>query len=102
MTLLICVFGAIISTVIWYNSYPDKKKTGTLCLIYWGASIMWFVDTVVEYLEIGADYFTPSLSDMINDSFLGLSVIALGLMIWLAVLFVKDPEGRIKAALKKE
>ena len=36
---------------------------------------------------------------MINDSYLGLSVVALGLIIWLIVLLVKDPDGKIRAAL---
>ena len=101
MTLLITVFAAIISTIIWYKSQDDSMKTGTLCLIYWGASLMWFVDAVAEYIEAGAGYFTPSAADMLNDSYLGLSVVALGLLIWLAVLLVKDPCGKVRGILKK-
>jgi hypothetical protein len=76
-------------------------KLGTLSLMYWGASIMWFVDAVVEYIEMGAEYFTPSTTDMINDAFLGLSVSAFGLIIWLVILFVKDPQDVVKKALTK-
>ena len=36
---------------------------------------------------------------MINDSYLGLSVVVLGLIIWTVVLLVKDPEGKVRAAL---
>lgn len=47
MTLLITVFAAIISTVVWY--VPDSNmKLGMLSLI-------WLVDAFVEYIEIGAD-----------------------------------------------
>jgi len=102
MTLLTTVFAAIIATVIWYNKAPnDNMKTGILCLMYWGASIMWLVDSVVEYLEIGAEFFAPAFSDMINDLYLGLAVVALGLVIWLVILLIKDPQGKIKAMLTK-
>lgn len=101
MTLLITVFAAIIATVVWYVKENDMKL-GVLCLMYWGASIMWFVDAVVEYLEIGAEYFTPAAADMLNDSYLGLSVVALGLIIWLVILLIKDPKGKIKKMLLKK
>ena len=34
--------------------------------------------------------------------FLGLSVVALGLIIWLVILLVKDPKGVVKSALYKK
>jgi len=103
MTLLISAFAAIISTIVWYfNSKRKELKLSVLCFLFWGSTLMWFVDAVFEYAELGADYFTPSLSDMVNDSFLGLSVVALGLIIWLAVLLVKDPNGVVKSSLFKK
>ena len=36
---------------------------------------------------------------MLNDLFLGLSVVALALVIWLVVLLVKDPKGVVKKTL---
>ena len=36
---------------------------------------------------------------MLNDAFLGLAVVALGLIIWLVRLLIKDPRGVVKAAL---
>jgi len=102
MTLLTTVFAAIATTVIWYNKAPDDNmKTSILCLMYWGASIMWLVDAIVEYLELGAEFFTPAFEDMINDLYLGLSVVAFGLVIWLVILLIKDPQGKIKAMLTK-
>jgi hypothetical protein len=92
MTLLITVFAAIISTIVWYVSGKARElKTGILCYMYWGASLMWFVDAIFEYAELGAEYFTPAMEDMVNDAFLGFSAVALGLVIWVAVLLVKDP-----------
>ena len=103
MTLLISTFAACISTIVWYVKAPKSREyyVGLLCLMYWGASIMWLGDAIMEYMEIGAKYFTPKTGDMINDSFLGLSVVALGLIIWLIVLLVKDPKGVIRSMIKK-
>lgn len=103
MTLLITVFAAVISTIIWYKNAPqDKMKVSILCFMYWGASLMWFIDAVFEYAELKAEFFTPALEDMINDAYLGASVVALGLVVWLVILLVKDPQGRVKAALVKK
>ena len=74
MTLLIAVFAAVITTIIWYtNDKRSQLKLGTLALMYWGASLMWMVDAVV-----------------------GLSVVAFGLIIWLVILMVKDPLGVVR------
>ena len=100
MTLLITVFAAVISSIFWYNSKVDRKL-GTLALMYWGASLMWLVDAVAEYIELGAEFFEQAPADMINDAYLGLSVVALGLVIWFIILLVKDPEGKIKAKFAK-
>lgn len=100
MTLLTTVFAAIICTILWYKNAPkNEMKIGILCWMYWGASIMWFVDALFEYAELKAAYFTPAPADMLNDFYLGLSVVALGLIIWLVILLVKDPKGVVKAAL---
>lgn len=100
MTLLIAVFAAIITTIIWYmNDKRSQLKLGTLTLMYWGASLMWLVDAVVEYIELGAEYFTPAPADMLNDAFLGLSVVAFGLIIWIIILMVKDPLGVVRRTI---
>ena len=99
MTLLITVFAAVVSTAVWYTRPDSKMKTGMLALMYWGAALMWLVDAVVEYFEAGAEFFAPAAADMVNDAFLGASAVALGLVIWLIAVLVKDPNGTIKAAL---
>ena len=102
MTLLITVFAAIIVTVKWYNRKDDSMKLGMLCFMFWGASLMWLVDAIFEYAELKAEYFTPALKDMANDAFLGLSVVALALIIWLVRLLITDPKGSVRAALRKK
>ena len=103
MTLLTTVFAAIICTIIWYKGAPKSEmKVGTLCWMYWGASLMWLIDAVFEYAELGAEFFAPAPIDMLNDFYLGLSVVALGLIILLIILLVKDPKGVVKEALFKK
>ena len=78
MTLLTTVFAAIIATVVWYKGAPKSEmKVGALCWMYWGASLMWLVDAIFEYAELGAEYFAPAPVDMLNDFYLGFSVVAL-------------------------
>ena len=102
MTLLITIIAAVICTAVWYtNEKARKLNVSLLCFMYWGASLMWLVDAAAQYMEMGAEYFLPAASDMINDGFLGLSAAAFGMVIWLISVMVKDPDGVIKAALIK-
>lgn len=67
--------------------------------MFWGASVMWFVDLCFEYAELGSAVFSPTPLQILNDTYLGLSVIALALLIWILFLLVKDPKGVIKDRL---
>ena len=100
MTLLISVFAAVISTFVWYKNAPeDIYRVRTLCFMFWGASLMWLVDAVFEYVNNSASYFTPAPLDMLNDAFLGFAVIALGLVVWIVDLLVHDPKNVVKTAI---
>lgn len=103
MTLLITVIAAIIATIVWYaNEKRETYKLGTLSLIYWGASLMWFMDFIAEYSELHADYFVQEIADIINDSLLGISAVALGLVAWIVILIVKDPKDVLKKTFTKK
>ena len=103
MTLLISVFAALITTAIWYKKQPNcEMKLGILCWLFWGSSLMWLVDAIFEYAGLGAENFNPAPADLLNDLFLGLSVVALAMIIWLVVLLISDPKGVIKGKLLKK
>ncbi len=103
MCLIITVFCAVAATIAWYASAVARQlRVSVLCWLFWGAALMWLVDAAFEYAELGAKYFAPSAEDMLNDSFLGISVAALALVIWVAVLLVSDPRGVIRDALLKK
>ncbi len=102
MTLLITVFAAIVCTIVWYSSEKARElKISLLCWMFWGASLMWLGDAIFEYAEIKSEYFSPAPADMINDGFLGLSVIALAMVIWVAYILIKDPKGTVRGILFK-
>lgn len=103
MTLLITVFAAVISTALWYVRAPESRmRLGTLSLMYWGASLMWLVDAVFEFIELRSDFFTPAPADMLNDAFLGLSAVALGLVVWIAIVLIKNPRNVLKRILVRK
>ena len=102
MTLLISVFAAVFVTVKWYNRKNDDMQLGILVFMFWGASLMWLVDAIFEYAELGAEFFTPAAADMLNDFYLGLSVVAFAMIIWLVILLLKDPKGVIRGMLVKK
>ena len=83
------------TTIIWYVNAPeDKYKLSVLCFIYWGATLMWFVDHVMAYLTEGGDFFEITL----NAALLGIVVVLLGLLAWVIILLVKDPKGEFNVA----
>lgn len=101
MTLLLTLIAAVISSLIWYtNENARELKCGILCYMFWGASLMWMVDAIAEYIELGAEYFVPATADMINDAFLGISVITLALIIWVVYLLIKDPKQIVRKSIK--
>lgn len=100
MTLLFTVIAAVVATVIWYHKAPeDDMKIGTLSLMYWGAALMWLVDAIFEYSKQPAAFFSPAPKELLNDSFLGISVVVLGLVAWLVMVLIQDPRKVIPAVL---
>ena len=94
MTLLVTAAAAAVSTVVWYmNENRNLYRLGTLSLIFWGATLMWFVDFIAEYIELRANYFSPEPSEVLNDLILGLAAVVIGFIAWLIVLAFKDPKG---------
>ncbi len=97
MTLLLASLAAVISSIVWYLSKTARiLHIGTLSLMLWGASLMWLVDAIHEYITLGAAYFTPNAKVMMNDAFLGMSVVVLALVIWFVCVLIHDPMHVIK------
>ena len=89
MWLVILGYGAVIATALWYVS---KAKGEDLCLNYlatilWGAALMFFIDHLFSYIR--GEGFMEVSADAVA---LGFSLLLVALVIWLAILFIKDPK----------
>ena len=99
MWLIVTSLAAVITTAIWYIKAPeDKYKLGFLSLIFWGATLMWFVDHLMRYLMEGGEFLEINLSATI----LGLVVIIVALIIWEIALLRDDPKGVLKRIKRGE
>lgn len=98
MWLLLTALAALISTALWYVTVPnDKYKLGFLSLIYWGATLMWLVDHVIAYVQEGGKFFEVDA----DATGLALSVLILGLFIWLVRLLLSDPKRAVRALVRR-
>ena len=89
MHLLLSVFATEWSFSRFLRDKEKRYAYHIPCLFFLAASLMWLVDSVYEYLEKGTEIFTPAIQDLIQDGFLGLSVIALRILIWQGKLFLE-------------
>ncbi len=91
MWLLLTAAAAIAATVGSRLGAPgDRYHLGFLALIYWGATLMWLVDHVIAYVEEGGPFFDLSL----QATWIGLSVLVLGLLMWvIRLLFARRRAG---------
>ncbi len=97
MWLLLTALAAIVATALWYRSAPeDIYRLGFLSLMYWGATIMWLVDHVMAYAQDGGEFFEVNA----DATGLGLSVVVIGLLLWLTTLLISDPRGVLGKILK--
>lgn len=85
MCLLITALAAVITTIVWYMKIPNNpNKVGSLCLIYWGASLMWLVDAFFCLAE-----GKPFLNLSLNDALLGFTMVLCSLAAWVIILLLK-------------
>lgn len=97
MCLLITIFAALVFSFLWYtHAKNDSLLFKVPTAIFWGASLMWLIDAVFEYIELKEEFFQQPFADLLNDGILGLCVVAIGLVAWLVVLVVKDPKKVLK------
>ena len=97
MTLLVTLTAAVVSTIIWYfNNNRNRYKLGTLSLIYWGASLLWFIDFAAEYINLRSEYFNQSFENILSDSILGFTAVVIGLIAWVVIIIIKYPKNVFK------
>lgn len=88
MCLIITLFAAIVTTIVWYlQLLGNRYKISTLVFMYWGAALMWIVDGFFCMLKA-----EPFLDFSINDTLLGFTVVISGLIGWVIIL-IKDKKN---------
>jgi len=98
MWFIMTALAAVVTTIIWYIKAPeDKYKLGFLSLIFWGATVMWFVDHLMAYLAEREELFEINL----DATMLGLVVIIVALIVWKIALLLGDPKGVFKRVSKR-
>ena len=96
MTLLITVIAAVIATAVWYFKDDGSLQISALCFMFWGASLMWFVDGIFCVAE-GESFLDLSVS----DALLGFVIVISGLVVWVITLLYKDPKHVVKLLFAK-
>ena len=90
MCLILTLLAATVATLLWrYTPSGKTHRLGTLCLMYWGAALMWMVDGFFRLAE-GEPFFDMTL----NDALLGLLIIACGIVGWLLTLLWNRHKAR--------
>lgn len=92
MYFILTALAAILTTIVWYRISEDKYQLSTLCLIYWGAALMWFVDHVIAFLDEGGAFFELTL----DATLLGITVVLAGFFAWGITAVVKVTRGTLK------
>ncbi|MBP1758909.1 MAG: putative rane protein [Firmicutes bacterium] len=85
MCLLITGLTAAITTIIWFK-WPSncRAEAGELCLMFWGAFLMWLVD---GFFSLAAG--EPFLNLSLDDTLLGITVVLLGSAAWWVLFRLK-------------
>ncbi len=92
MWLIILAMAAVLSSAIWYSKAEnDVYMFKLLSLIFWGATIMAFIDRLMGYLMEGSEFIEMS----VEATVLGFILLLSALTVWEIILFIKDPKGAL-------
>ncbi|MDR1851188.1 MAG: hypothetical protein LBR21_00820 [Propionibacteriaceae bacterium] len=90
MTWILALLAAGVATAIRFAKPKSAYvQVGVLALMFWGATLMWTVDGIANL--IGGQAFIELIDQeaMLDDTLLGLSVLGLGIVLWLALVGYK-------------
>ena len=89
MTLLIVLIASVICTFAWRRkSSRPEMKTGLLCLIYWISFVLCSGEAVLKAIKYKEIPFSLSVGALIHDGYTGIGILAVGLILWLAIVIL--------------
>lgn len=95
MWLITSAIAAVISTALWYFKDDGRYKLHILSLIFWGATIMIFVDHAMGYYNdviLTGSEEGPFVEVSWQAFMLGIFLICIAIGIWEAYLIYKNPK----------
>ena len=102
MWLIILAIAAVISTALWYFKDDGRYRLEILSLIFWGATVMVFVDHAMAIVE---DAFAGREVEFIEISpsafLLGVFLVCMGIALWEVYLLLKKPRGSVSGERAK-
>ena len=94
MCLILTFFAAVLTSFVWYKKDRlNTYKVGTLALMFWGASLMWLVDSMFAVFN-GEAFFDISF----DDTKLGALIIICGVAMWLIILAISRSKRKLLQA----
>ena len=103
MWLIASAIAAIIATTLWYFKDDGRYKLEVLSLIFWGTTIMVFVDHAMGYFNdvIAAGLEGGEFVEVSWQAFmLSILLVCIGIGLWQAYLIYKYPKNMPKRSYK--
>ena len=102
MWLIILAVAAVTSTALWYFKDNGRYGLEILSLIFWGATVMVFVDHAMGIVE---DAFAGHEVEFIEVSpsafLLGVFLVCMGVALWEVYLLLKKPRRVVRERTAK-
>lgn len=95
MWLITSAIAAVTATMLWYFKDDGRYKLDVLSLIFWGTTIMVFVDHMMGYFNdvIAAGLESGEFVEVSWQAFmLSILLLCIGIGLWEAYLIYKNPK----------
>lgn len=94
MTLLTVIAAAVICIAARLRKSCDKNSgIGLLCVILCFEAAVISGVTVFDFIKNDRAFSVPSAGQMLRDAYLGLGIVAVGLIVWLIINFIKNKKS---------
>jgi len=100
MWLIILSVSAVIATALWYFKDDGRYKFDVLSLIFWGATIMVFVDHAMGIAEDALAGKEAEFIEITLPAFmLGIFLVCVGIALWELYLIIKRPKSLARGGM---
>jgi len=102
MWLIILAIAAVTSTALWYFKDNGKYGLEILSLIFWGATVMVFVDHAMGIVEDALAGHEVEFREVSPSAvLLGGFLVGMGVALWEVYLLLKKPRRNVSRKIAK-